>query len=132
VNASRIQVYLSQAPAGTSTLNILHWVQGITTPTFQMFDFCSEESNQAHYGANQPPAYDLSKLAVPTALFYGKHDYMADTTDVDKLIQEAGPSGMIQTIEELDSFAHLDYVWGKDANRLVYDKVVALLLKKKS
>ena len=66
---------------------------------------------------------------MPTVLFYGKNDYLADTTDVEKLIEEAAPSNnIIDTIFQ-ETFAHLDYTWGVDANVIVYDKVVQYLLK---
>lgn len=64
LNASRIQVYVSETPAGTSTMNIMHWAQGVETPNFQKFDWGSEEANQQHYGQDTPPQYDLGKLAV--------------------------------------------------------------------
>ena len=64
LNTSRIQVYISQTPAGTSTRNMLHWQQGMLVNNFQRFDFGSKTENQNHYGSDVPPLYDLSKLAV--------------------------------------------------------------------
>ncbi|CAE7494966.1 LIPK, partial [Symbiodinium microadriaticum] len=89
VNASRIQVYVSETPAGTSMRNMMHWVQGVEVPTFQKFDWGSSEANMQHYGVGVPPLYDLSKLSVPTALFAGQHDYLGDPTDVQKILDEA-------------------------------------------
>jgi len=116
INSSRIQVYVSQTPAGTSTKNLLHWTQGVKYPVFQRFDFGSSAANFAHYGSFAPPSYNLSQLSVPTALFYGSHDYLADEEDVNKIIAEAGPSGNLVHVEEVDSFAHLDFTWAVDAN----------------
>jgi lysosomal acid lipase/cholesteryl ester hydrolase len=70
LNASRIQVYVSETPAGTSTLNIQHWAQGVVTPNFQKFDWGSAQANQEHYGQDTPPQYDLGKLAVRTMLHF--------------------------------------------------------------
>jgi pimeloyl-ACP methyl ester carboxylesterase len=67
LNASRIQVYVSETPAGTSTMNIMHWAQGVLYPNFQKFDWGSAEANQQHYGQDTPPQYDLGKLAVSSA-----------------------------------------------------------------
>jgi hypothetical protein len=79
---------VSETPAGTSIQNMLHWEQGVLNPTFQKYDYGSEELNIQHYGTSVPPMYDLSKLAVKTALFWGGHDYLADPTDVQKIIAE--------------------------------------------
>lgn len=79
---------MSETPAGTSIQNILHWEQGVLTSTFQKYDWGSEELNIQHYGASTPPAYDLSKVKVKTALFSGGHDYLADPVDVDRLAAE--------------------------------------------
>ncbi len=73
---------------------MLHWEQGILSPTFQKFDFGSEELNTQHYGSSVPPLYDLSKLAVKTALFSGGHDYLADPIDVQRLVDEL-PADMV-------------------------------------
>lgn len=70
VNVSRIQVYVSQTPAGTSTLNMLHWAQGTNSPTFQKYDY-GATVNQEIYGQSTPPQYDLSKLAVSLIRLHG-------------------------------------------------------------
>lgn len=125
VNVSRIQVYVSQTPAGTSTLNMLHWAQGTNEPVFQKYDYGSDE-NAVKYGQSTPPQYDLSKLSVPTALFYGKHDYLADPTDVQKIIAQA-PADKIVFTSYQEHYAHLDYVWAVDANKVIYQDVTRLL-----
>lgn len=64
---------------------MLHWTQGANTPSFQMFDYGSDELNVQHYGVNIPPLYNLSKLNIKTALFAGKHDYIGNIFTVDNL-----------------------------------------------
>lgn len=126
INDTRIQVYVSNTPAGTSTQNMLHWMQGVLTPTFQKYDFGSEEENMDHYGTPSPPMYDLSQLAVNTALFSGKHDYLADPLDVQRIADEI-PADKLVYWDIQEDYAHLDYVWAYDAKDLIYPKVVELL-----
>lgn len=126
LNTSRIQVYVSETPAGTSSQNMKHWIQGVLNPTFQKYDFGTEELNMEHYGVSTPPLYDLSKLAVPTALFSGSHDYLGDPKDVQKIINEA-PSSMIVHQDVQDDYAHLDFVWAPNANVRIYNQIVSLL-----
>jgi hypothetical protein len=128
LNVTRLQVYVSETPAGTSTRNLQHWMQGVLVDTFQKYDFGSEEANVAHYGQAIPPLYDLGKLSVPTALFAGGHDYLADPADVQKILNEA-PADKIVLFDEVETFAHLDYTWGYDANVNVYAKVLDVIGK---
>ena len=58
------QVYVSATPAGTSTLNMLHWTQSVRAPAFQMMDLGSSAANFRRYGSFVPPTYNLSALAV--------------------------------------------------------------------
>ena len=129
LNASRIQVYTSETPAGTSTLNMNHFVQGIVDrkEQFKMYDWGSDEANAEHYdGATSPPIYDLSQYNVPSALFSGKRDWMADPKDVKSLIKGIPDKYLVHhTIEE--GFAHLDYVWAPAAAKKVYLPAAQLL-----
>lgn len=126
VNTSRIQVYVSETPAGTSSQNMMHWLQGVLSPTFQHFDYGTSDENMAHYGTSTPPLYDLSKLAVPTALFGGSHDYLADPLDVQKIVDEV-PKDMIVFSDTQRDYAHLDFVWAPNANSRIYGKVLDLI-----
>jgi len=131
LNATRMQVYLSETPAGTSTQNVMHFVQGIVDrkARFMMYDYGSPEANAAHYsGASTPPVYDLSQFNVPTVLFSGKRDWMADPKDVRALVNDIPKKYILQhTVEE--SFAHLDYVWAPKAAKKVYLPVAEALKK---
>jgi lysosomal acid lipase/cholesteryl ester hydrolase len=126
LNTTRIQVYVSNTPAGTSLQNMQHWMQGINIDAFQMLDFGSEALNVQHYGSAQPPKYDLSLMSVPTALFAGQHDYLADPTDVQRLVSELPTKTVVYTDYQSD-YAHLDYVWAPSAATAVYSKVSRLL-----
>lgn len=128
LNATRLQVYVSQTPAGTSAINMDHFVQGIVDKSgiFKMYDWGSAEANAAKYnGATEPPIYDLTQYAVPSALFSGEHDWMADPKDVQKLF-DLIPAEYIK-YSQVDSFAHLDYTWAPSAADKVYKPAAKLL-----
>lgn len=131
LNESRIQVYVSGTPAGTSTQNFLHWEQGVLTDTFQKFDYGSPEANAAHYdGATVPPLYDLS--AIPSsfkiAMFSGDLDYLADVPDVGDLLDQV-PAASVVFDHVTPAFAHLDFTWAYNANSKVYKYVTDLLVE---
>ena len=67
-NASRIPVYLSHAPAGSSILNALQFAQEVKTDRFQMMDFGIVE-NLIRYGQVSPPIYEPSRIRTPIGLF---------------------------------------------------------------
>ena len=56
-----------------------------------MYDFGTQAKNNAHYNTTtgQPPAYKLADMSVPTALFTGGKDILADGQDVSELIAGA-------------------------------------------
>ena len=130
LNISRLQVYFGETPAGTSTMNVNHFVQGIVDrkARFRMYDFGSDEANAAHYnGANEPPIYDLTKFNVPSVLFSGKRDWMADPKDVRESLIEKIPGKYIVQHNVEEGFAHLDYVWSPDAAKKVYLPAIDLM-----
>jgi len=126
MNTSRLQVYVSETPAGTSTYNLDHWVQGIINGTFAHYDHGSEDANVLAYGATTPPGYDLSKYSIKTALFTGTNDILADAIDVDRLIDELAPDTIVYH-DNQDDFNHLDFVWSPIAAERIYGKVLTLL-----
>lgn len=102
-----------------------------------------------------PPTYDLANIHVPTALYYGGHDDLADLTDVQvsegydslwfalyksdcfppppllcfqTLINDLPTATVVHT-KLIESFAHLDFTWGEDAHTLVYADLMQEIAK---
>jgi len=129
MNSSMLPVYFSHYPAGSSIQNLLHYQQSVLNPVYQKYDYGTASANQQHYGQSTPPQYSLSTLYTPTALFSGSHDKFADPTDVQTLISQMPVDPYYQ--EEIRGYGHADFIWGKDAHRKLYPKVVSLLQVKK-
>lgn len=124
LNNTRLPVIMAHEPSGTSVQNIIHWSQLLKKEVFQKFDFGSAAKNKAHYNQTTPPQYHPNLVTVPTALFYGDQDDLADTTDVRTLLSLL-PN--IVFVNEQPTYAHLDFVWGVNAKDLIYPSVVKLL-----
>jgi len=109
---------------GTSTKNMVHWVQMIRSQNFQKFDY-GKEGNMKAYGQESAPKYDISSFDfrlrnVPCLLFVGDNDVLVEDKDFQQLMQ-AMPA---QTeVVRLNDYHHLDYMWAIDASNLIYDKV---------
>jgi len=52
---------------------VIHYGQNILRCGFHKFDYGARE-NLRKYGSPEPPQYDLSKVQVPTYIFYGDGD----------------------------------------------------------
>lgn len=138
INTTRWPVYLAYSPAGTSVQNMMHWTQAVRLKDenrLQEFDFgqqCHKEfifrkaCNQHRYGSKMPPAYNISSVSVPVALFTGGQDVVADTVD-SELLAAALPDNIIIFKKEEPTYEHLDFTWGMNAHQLIYPYVMQIL-----
>jgi len=116
INATRIPIYMSHTPAGTSTKNVLHLSQMVNSGKFNKYDY-GKLGNQERYGSDKPPEYDLSKVRVPTVVVYGTMDVIAPPKDVAWTIDNLG--FVIKSFSA--KYNHLDMVWGKNSGEFLYD-----------
>ena len=63
-------------------------------------------------------------MSVPTAVFTGGHDWLADPTDVAHLLPKI--PHLIYHLN-IDYYEHLDFIWGLDCGYVIYPHVVAQL-----
>ncbi|DAZ93387.1 TPA: hypothetical protein N0F65_012444 [Lagenidium giganteum] len=137
VNKTRIHVYVSQTPAGTSVKNMAHFAQGIRDNTFRRFDYgcgCIQSlpiamcpsvfcKNKQVYGTYQPPSYDLTAMQYPRVSFFtGEQDWLATPKDVAK-IRAALPHGTIVAGQHVN-YNHLDFTWAYNAGEIIYADMI--------
>eukprot|EP01101_Sappina_pedata_P005831 TRINITY_DN275_c0_g2_i2.p1 TRINITY_DN275_c0_g2~~TRINITY_DN275_c0_g2_i2.p1 ORF type:complete len:289 (+),score=109.58 TRINITY_DN275_c0_g2_i2:551-1417(+) len=126
-NESRTSYYSRYEPNPTSVKNMIHWSQGVTDGMFQMFDY-GKKKNIEYYNQPQPPQYDLGLFpkTLPTAIFAGGEDYLADPKDVQRLLTLL-PFDPFVHYEA--SYAHLDPLLGTNAFQLIYPTILGMLDK---
>lgn len=104
---------LYHVPAGGSTKTILHYAQLTKTGKFHDFDQYSCE-------------YPLSRVTLPIALFSSDEDWLSTVPDVFKIFMN-----IVNPIEHYiirdKNIKHTDFVWGSDANELIFKKVLDFL-----
>ncbi|XP_072016928.1 lysosomal acid lipase/cholesteryl ester hydrolase-like [Amphiura filiformis] len=123
MNASRIPVYVSNMPAGTSIWNMDHWGQMVQSGEFIMYDYgCL--GNLRHYGQIRPPLYHVEKMQVPTALFWGDRDTLATPKDIRRLIPKI--KNLVYN-KRITTYGHLDFIWAVDAKEYLYDDMIRLM-----
>jgi len=125
-NSSRLPIYYSHNPAGTSTQNMMHWAQMVKSPegVLKYFDYGSKSLNMQHYGHSTPPSLDFNKFNVPAYLFCGGTDQYVSIRDCMTLYSLLPGK---REIFYFDSYTHTDFVWGLDAPSKVYSKILKIL-----
>jgi pimeloyl-ACP methyl ester carboxylesterase len=113
---------------GTSSKNLMHWIQDIRSGEFRQFDYGKDE-NEQRYGNKSPPQYDMSdfknRLAdVDILLFVGTNDYLVAADDFKSLTKNLPSSSKVVSIQD---YNHLDYMWGNDANAYVNEEIFSFL-----
>ncbi len=85
---TRLPVYLSHSPAGSSSWNILHYAQMYESKKFRKFDFGSDE-NMIRYNQSTPPHYNITAInSTKIAIFYSLNDWLSDIKDVTAMRQQ--------------------------------------------
>ncbi|KYQ89423.1 carboxylic ester hydrolase [Tieghemostelium lacteum] len=113
----------------TSVKSVVHWFQIIQTNRFQMFDDMllgktpNENSNKHNYHGRVIPGYHPSQVLTKCALFYGGADNLPNT----KALLSHIPRDKLVMVHEEEKYEHLDFMWGKDANKKIFSKIVNLI-----
>ncbi|XP_037513150.1 lysosomal acid lipase/cholesteryl ester hydrolase [Rhipicephalus sanguineus] len=125
LNVTRLPVFISHTPAGTSVKNMIHFAQLVREKRFQKFDYGSSK-NMAIYGQKIPPVYNVSGVKIPVGLFWSLNDWFADPADVNILTKQL-PNIIFNYQVPDPEFTHLDFIVGIHANDIVYSAMMKLM-----
>ncbi|RWS27157.1 gastric triacylglycerol lipase-like protein [Leptotrombidium deliense] len=132
LNKTRMSVYVSHTPAGSSAWNVLHYGQSLRSKLFRKFDF-GEEENVRRYGSRTPPVYDLLNISKTSkkfiALLHSRNDYLADTNDVRFIYDKLKDNLILDFQVAFEKWNHLDFIWGLQSAKYVNVIVIQLLEK---
>ncbi|KAM0731929.1 Lipase 3 [Formica fusca] len=127
LDKSMLPLIFGHFPAGAAIKQIVHFGQLIMSGSFRKYDH-GVKMNLNLYGSTQPPKYNLERIKVPVAIFYSDNDFLTHYSDVQKLV-----NGLPNVIEvkkvPYEKFNHIDYLWGRDARTLLYNRIVIVLKK---
>ena len=122
LNETRLPVYLSHMPAGTSTKNALHYMQLVNSKMFRKYDY-GLVWNLKKYHTTTPPKYNFDTVNTPTVIISGSHDWLSTPEDV-KWTAEHLPN-VVKKIE-IPGYNHIDFVWAKSARKEIYEKIIKI------
>ena len=97
--------------SGTSFKNLLHGSQCIKSGETRHFDF-GNEKNIKNYGSSAPPRYDITKVEVPSYLYFGSVDNTSKVDDGQYIIDRL-PN--VKEVVNIEGFDHWDFPFGKRA-----------------
>ncbi|XP_072396620.1 lipase 3-like [Diabrotica undecimpunctata] len=128
MDAKDTSVIYAHYPAGAATRQILHYTQEVVSGHFRKYDFGKTKNKQLYNGSEVPPNYDLFKITAPIHLIYSSNDWLSHETDVENLYQH------LKSVREkfwvpIPTWNHMDYLFGKDAPKLIYEKIMNILNK---
>ncbi|XP_072827658.1 lipase member J isoform X5 [Vicugna pacos] len=124
LNMSRMDVYMSQNPAGTSVQNMLHWSQLLNSSHLKAFDWGSPVLNLVHFNQTTSPLYNVANMNVSTATWSGESDLLADPEDVKILLPEIRNHIYHKTISY---YNHIDFLFGLDVYHQVYHEIIDII-----
>jgi len=122
-NATRFPLYATYIPAGTSTKNLVHYMQLINSHVFRRYDNRPHESYWSAGGV--PEMYDITKIPNPTVLIGSDGDITSTTKDVNWLQKQLQH---VTSRIELREFNHLELVWAP-AMKPIYEKIIRMAQK---
>ncbi|XP_031556032.1 putative lysosomal acid lipase/cholesteryl ester hydrolase [Actinia tenebrosa] len=123
-NMTRVPVLASHWPAGTSFKNIIHFGQVIYDNQTRRFNY-GKWGNRRHYHQDEPPAYNVSKMTTPTAMFVGQHDSLSVEADVLQLKEEI--QKVVTLYQVIPEWNHIDFVLGMDAAKVLYRQIIKII-----
>ncbi|CAD5221173.1 unnamed protein product [Bursaphelenchus okinawaensis] len=129
LNVSRLSVYTSHSPAGTSTQNLLHWLQNVYTGIMEKYDYRNDKLNVKAYGHITPPKYDISKIrGLKLHIYSSEEDWLADPDDMLNLMYSM-PEGVVQTEKIFPDWSHLDFLWGTNVTEYITLPIIQTIQK---
>lgn len=113
-NLSFLARLLYHVPAGGSTDTMLHYAQVIKSGKFHRFNDVHNE-------------FLLNRVTLPIALFSSSDDWLASIPDMLRLYFSIG-NPLDHYIIRGKNMSHTDFVWGFQAEDLVFKKIVDFLI----
>ncbi|KAM3697104.1 hypothetical protein ACJW30_06G087900 [Castanea mollissima] len=128
---STVDVLFDHTFQSTSTKNMVHLSQMIRAGNIAEYDYGDESENKARFGQPTPPMYYMTRIPkdIPLFLSYGGKDTLSDVNDVQLLLENLEDHEKDKLVVQYrDYYAHFDFIMAENANRVVYDPLLAFFM----
>merc|ERR1711892_145178 len=126
MNNTDLPYILGHTPAGTSTLNMIHYAQSVNTGAWAGYDWGSDDLNLNRWNATHPPRYQYDGITAPVALFWGQNDWLVVPED-EAVLADRLPNLVVNWRVDEDAYTHLDFLWGMHNVEKVYGPTMDLM-----
>lgn len=120
MNSTILPYILGHTPAGTSTVNMLHYGQSVVHGTWLGMDFGTDAANVEHWNSTKPPVYFYEPVTAPCALYWAQSDWLVVPEDAAYLKDHLPNVVKFERVGE-DEYNHLDFVWAINNPTLLYN-----------
>uniref|UniRef100_A0A1L8DPW0 Lipase n=2 Tax=Nyssomyia neivai TaxID=330878 RepID=A0A1L8DPW0_9DIPT len=127
LNRTQLPLIMANAPAGSSSQQLVHYAQLYNSGHFRQFDH-GLIGNWQQYGSFTPPDYPLDRITAPIALHYSDNDWLAAVSDVQHLRSQLTNAEIVGLFRvPLAAFNHLDFLWAIDVAPLLNLRVISFI-----
>ena len=126
MNTTMLPYILSHVPAGTSTMNMIHYAQSVNTGGWAGYDYGSEKLNMERWNATKPPNYRYDVITAPTVLFWAENDWLVVPKD-EKYLASKLPNLVANYKVDEPAYTHLDFLWGVHNLKKVYGPTLDIM-----
>ncbi|CAD5218866.1 unnamed protein product [Bursaphelenchus okinawaensis] len=125
-NTTRMPVYTTHIPAGSSTANVQKYCQSRDKDTggFRKYRYPTVEENLKEYGQIDPPFYNLTNLNVPLYLYSCPDDHLTTQKQLDEDLIPSLRPGVLKEDNRYPGLSHMDLLWSLNATERVYKKII--------
>ncbi|ODM93618.1 Lipase 3 [Orchesella cincta] len=125
MNNTELPNILAKYPNNIGVKWIAHYAQNIVTCRFQKYDY-GPVKNMELYKSAKSPEYNLQNITAPTYFFYGEQDNLGPPNDVQITAKNMRPGVLKGNYKVRNKFFnHVDFVTAKDADKLVYNRILS-------
>ena len=128
-NTSRQTIFNEHAPAGSSVMNFVHYLQMVGEssyrPKFKKFNY-GYFGNMKAYGQSTPPVYDFGRIRTKIRMFSGSADILGDPTDVGLLYNNLKEKGVDVRHTVFRGWGHMTFVWAENPSSQ-FERILAAI-----
>eukprot|EP00826_Nyctotherus_ovalis_P034902 TRINITY_DN2948_c0_g1_i12.p1 TRINITY_DN2948_c0_g1~~TRINITY_DN2948_c0_g1_i12.p1 ORF type:complete len:404 (+),score=67.93 TRINITY_DN2948_c0_g1_i12:173-1384(+) len=124
----RVPVLAAHLPGGTSSFNMIHFVQASKSKVFKQLDF-GREGNLEHYGTAEAPAYNMTnwqRIAMKWRIVYGDRDAFVPKQSIVELMKHVSTGHNVE-LQAVADASHLDLHCATYASTVVFPQVIEFL-----